>query len=71
MKRKLTPNDINSIPLLIRTGLTNTEIANRLHISLSTLNYWIKRHRQSGNEIPTRKRGRPTYKITTPATPNP
>lgn len=52
MKRKLSKSQILRLIDNRKDGFTNQEIAKQLGVHPETINYWFKRLRDSGYEIP-------------------
>lgn len=65
MKRKLTRGQVLNLIQNRKDGFTNKEIAKRLGVHTETINYWFKRLRDEGYEVPTRvfKGGRKKMKL--------
>lgn len=57
--KKLTKEEILSIPSMVAQGMNLKAIAGVLGVSSRSINYQIKRLREAGIEVPTKKGPRP------------
>lgn len=65
--KNLTPEQIATIPALKAQGYTTLALARLFGCHQTSINYWFRRLRASGHEIPVGKAGRPPVKIAVPA----
>ncbi len=54
---KLNKEQIIGIEEKRKSGMTNSQIAQNLQVSVGTIVRWVKRLRDSGREVPKRKPG--------------
>lgn len=64
--KNLTPEQIATIPALKAQGYTTLALARLFGCHQTSINYWFRRLRASGHDIPVGKAGRPKTIILDP-----